>query len=80
MSLLQVIKFSNFSSEIWNYYEFFLNEKNSYQIQNIFKKFEIFTLHVYYSLYHFGIKQSYHFILKLKNQQTMVIDPKFILL
>jgi len=44
------------------------------------KKFEIFTIYVYYSVKHHSISQSYCVIQKLENQQTMVIGPKFILL
>jgi len=48
---LQVIKISNIFGKFWNYSEFLKqkNEENSYQIHNIFKKSEIFTIDVYYN-------------------------------
>jgi len=56
------------------------NEGNSYQIQNILKKYGSFTIDVYYSAKHHGINKSYCVTLKLGNQQTMVVGLKFILL
>jgi len=77
--LLWVLKISNFFLKIWNYREFLRkNEENWYQIQNVLKKYENFILGVFFSVEIHGIKQSYHNILKLGNQQTMVTNLKFI--
>jgi len=71
-------KFSNFLGKIRNFYEFKKkNEKNSYQIQSILKKYEIITIDVYYSVENNSVNQSYNITLNLKNQQTMVIGLKF---
>jgi len=40
--------------------------------------YETFTIDVYCNVEKHGINQSYHVILKLENQQTMVIGAKFI--
>jgi len=56
------------------------NEKNSYQIQNILKKSEIFIIDVYNSLKRHGLNKSYYITLKFENQQTMDKGPKFMLL
>jgi len=37
------------------------------------KKLEIFTIGMYCNVEHHGVNQSYHVILKLENQLTMVI-------
>jgi len=56
------------------------NGKNSYQVQNILKKSENFTIDEYYGILHHGVNQSYGVTLKLENEQTMFIGLKSILL
>jgi len=48
------------------------SEENWFQIQNMLKNLKNFSI----GIKHHGIKQSYCTILKLENQQTMVMDPK----